>query len=231
MLITRHLCLSFVILFLSLSSKVWAVHDWSAKGWESVDQKEGIQVYRKSFADSDVKGVGGSVLLDVPVGKIIWVLMDHKHKDEWIDKFHSAHTIETLSSLESVQYAAFSMPLPISDRDFVYSYKFFYDADKNMVEVDTSSVKHAKAPSSDSVGVRGEILFGKYRLYPREGGQKTYVEVEYLADPKGYLPSWVVNIVQKSWPYKTLSKLRKQVAKDFVKEHTEILTALGVSGS
>ncbi len=228
MLVIKRFLVSLFLISLVFPSEIWAKHNWKKHGWEKVSKKEGINVYRKSFDNSDVKGVGGSVLLDVPVGKIIWVLMDHTHKDQWIDKFHSARTIETLSPLASIQYAAFSMPLTISDRDFVYSYKFTYDSKRKMIEVDTHSVKNNKEPSSKSVGVRGEILFGKYRLYPRSHGKKTYVEVEYLADPKGYLPTWVVNIVQKSWPYKTLSKLRNQVKKDFVKEHTEILRALGL---
>ena len=35
-------------------------------------------------------------------------------------------------------------------------------------------------------------------------------------DPKGALPSWVVNLVQKAWPMNTLKALRKQVKKPFV---------------
>ena len=223
----RLLLACFTVGFL-FSSSALARHEWKKEGWEKIDQKDGVKVYRKAFKDSDVKGVGGSALIDAPASKILWVLMDHGRKDQWVDKFHSARTIDTPSPLTSIQYAAFSMPLTISDRDFVYAYEFIYHQDKKMIEVDVKSVKHKKEPVSKSVGVRGEIIFGKYRLYPRKGGKKTYVEVEYLADPKGYLPSWVVNIVQKSWPYKTLTNLRAQVKKDFVGEQKDIMKALGL---
>jgi hypothetical protein len=79
------------------------------------------------------------------------------------------------------------------------------------------SVEHPKAPAKDSIGVRGVILHGRYVLQPK-GPNQTFVKAEYLADPKGILPTWVVNIVQKNWPYKTLAGLRKQVKKSFVQE-------------
>ncbi len=203
----------------ALSAKTF---DWRANKWEQIDDSEGIKVYRKSFKDSDVKGVAGAALIEASAAKIIWVLMDHDHKDQWVDKFYKAHTIDNPSLLTSIQYAAFDMPLFIADRDFVYRYQFSYDQELGAIVVDSKSVTHPSAPAGKSVGVRGEIVMGKYRLYPRDGGKSTYVEVEYLADPKGSLPVWLVNLVQKSWPLKTLRGLREQVKKPFVKDHSII---------
>ena len=169
-------------------------------------------------------------MINASPDKIIWVLMDHDHKDDWVDKFKDARTLENPSPTSSVQYAAFDMPFPVSDRDFVYAYDFSYDQAKNMILVSVKNAKHKGAPEKDTVGVRGEIIMGKYRLYPRKGGDKTFVEVEYLADPKGLLPTWVVDIVQKKWPYKTLKGLRNQVKKSFVKEH-ELIKKLNVPAS
>ena len=115
-------------------------------------------------------------------------------------------------------------------RDFVYQYIFKYKPDEKMILVDVSAAKHADAPPSKTVGVRGKIIMGKYRLYPKNAGKETYVEVEYLADPKGWLPTWVVNIVQKTWPLKTLKGLRKQVNKPFVKEHPIMKQGFKISG-
>lgn len=204
------------LLFLLGAPSLFANYDWAANAWEKVSESEGIDVYRKSFKDSNVKGVAGSALINASVDKIVWVLMDHEHKSQWVDKIQYSKTLAKPTPLTSIQYATFGMPFPVSDRDFVYSYKFSYDKTKNMILVDVVSVEHRSQPASSTIGVRGEITMGKFRLYPKNAGKKTYVEVEYLADPKGLLPSWVVNIVQKKWPYKTLSGLRKQVKKKFV---------------
>lgn len=213
---TVRLLLSSII-FTFLSNPAWARSDWAKDGWEMVSQKDEIKVFRKSFEGSSVKGVGGEAFVEAPISKILWVLMDHEHKNEWIDKFQKAYTIEELSPLVHIQYASFDMPFPVTDRDFVYRYEFSVDPEENAVVVDVKSERHPKAPEATSIGVRGEIINGRYILYP-EGPNRTFVKAEYLADPKGYLPAWVVNLVQKQWPYKTLAGLRLQVQKPFVKE-------------
>lgn len=188
---------------------------WTDKGWEFMEDKEGIKTFRKSYPDSPVKGVGGEAEIDAPIGKILWVLMDHEHKDQWIDKFKEARTLEETSPLKHIQIAAFDMPFPVSDREFVYTYDFSVDNNLNAVIVDVKSVDYAKAPAVKDGSVRGQIVDGRYILIPH--GDKTFVQAEYLADPKGTLPTWIVNMVQKKWPYKTLAALRLQVKKDFVK--------------
>lgn len=194
-----------------------SVREWQNMGWEKINEEEGIAVFRKSFPDSDVKGVGGECMIEASIGRILWVLMDNEHKGDWVDKFKSTKTLETPNDTSNIQYAAFSMPFPVTNRDFVYRYDFSVDTGMNAVIVDVKSVEHEKAPAADSIGVRGEILHGRYILIPK-GPNQTFVKAEYLADPKGILPTWVVNIVQKHWPYKTLKGLRNQTKKSFVKE-------------
>lgn len=189
---------------------------WKEKGWEFVDDKDGIKTYRKTSENSPVKGVGGEAEIDAPIGKILWVLMDHDHKSQWIDKFKGGRTVDEVSPLKHIQLASFHMPFPVSDREFVYTYDFSVNTELNAVVVEVKSVDSPKAPPVGKGDVRGEIVEGRYILKPM--GTKTFVQAEYLADPKGSIPSWLVNIVQKSWPYKTLDGLRRQAKKDFVKE-------------
>lgn len=211
---------------IGLGQQQQSPHDWQAHDWELLQTKDGIATYRKSFEDSAVKGVGGAALVDASPSKVIWVLMDHDHKDQWVDKFSEARTLESPSVLSSIQYAAFQMPLFVGNRDFVYRYDFRYDPKIKAIVVDVKSTKHANAPETKTVGVRGEIVMGTYRLYERDNGRKTFVEVEYLADPKGMLPTWVVNLVQKTWPHKTLEGLRRQVNEPFVKDHPIVTEGL-----
>ncbi|MBC7658998.1 MAG: hypothetical protein H7249_04755 [Chitinophagaceae bacterium] len=195
------------------------VREWTTKGWEFLDDKDGIKTFRKSYANSAVKGVGGEALVDASIGKILWVLMDHAHKNQWIDKFKEAETLDKTSPLNQLQFVAFDMPFPVTDREFVFIMHFHVDSALNAVVVDMSSVKDGKAPPVHEGNIRGEILEGRYTLYPR--GDKTFVQAEYLADPKGSLPVFLVNFVQKSWPMKTFETLRTQVKKDFVQSWPE----------
>jgi hypothetical protein len=147
-----------------LTSQVKAdIKEWTDKGWEFVDEKEGIKTFLKNYSNSPVKGVGGETEIDAPIGKILWVLMDHEHKNQWIDKFKEARTIDEVSPLVHVQYAAFDMPFPVSDREFVYSYDFRVDTQLNAVVVEVKSVESPKAPPVTEGDVRGEMLRALYR--------------------------------------------------------------------
>ena len=87
-----------IVICLSLTSGLQAKFDWKANGWDKVGEEEKITYYRKSFKNSNVKGVAGAALIKATPGKIIDVLMDHEHKSDWVDKFHSSRTLATRHS-------------------------------------------------------------------------------------------------------------------------------------
>jgi len=47
-----------------------------------------------------------------------------------------------------------------------------------------------------------------------------------IADPKGMIPKWMVNMFQKDWPLSTLRAIRLQVKKTDVFEHPSYKNAL-----
>lgn len=195
---------------------------WKAEGWDPMGNEDGIRTYSIEDPKSGLLGVGGEVLLPAGAAKVVDVLLDDKHKAQWLDKFDTARTLQTVSDREFVLYGSFNMPFPISDRDFVYRYKFSWDQAAGALVVDITEATHKEAPEEDTVGVRGRVRIGRYVLQPRDGGKRTFVQVKYLADPGGFLPGFLVNYVQKKWPRNTLDGLRKQVVKPFVKDHSII---------
>ena len=43
---------------------------------------------------------------------------------------------------------------------------------------------------------------------------QTKVAVEVQTDPKGALPSWLINMIQKDWPYNSITSLTKQAQRE-----------------
>lgn len=210
----RTLCRGLGTALVSGASASWAALvprlAW-ASDWEKIDDDDGIVVYRKDMPESSLHAFRGTALVDAPLEKVLWVLADNTHRTEWVDRLQKSVILEKKGPYEFIVYQHFSSPPVISDRDFVYRARAYSTADGTAV-LDIASVHHRGAPPS--VGVRGELKFSSYRLQRR--GDKTYVDVAIALDPKGSLPAWVVNLVQKSWPRKTLSGLRRQVKKPFV---------------
>lgn len=189
----------------------WSADALAASGWEQIDDAHGIKVYKKDVAGSKLHAFRGVGIVDAPMEKIIWVLRDNDHRTEWVDRLKKSIILEQKGEYEFVVYQHFGSPAVISDRDFVYRAKAFSRKDGTAV-LDIQSVTHPKAPPT--VGVRGELKYSSYVL--TRVGEKTLVDVSVSLDPKGALPGWIVNMVQKSWPMNTLKALREHVKKPFV---------------
>ena len=73
------------------------------------------------------------------------------------------------------------------------------------------SVEDQTKPVDDCC-VRAQAYGTYYRFEAIPGENKTKVEVEVHTNPKGMLPSWLVNMIQKNWPKKTLNGLIREAS-------------------
>lgn len=185
--------------------------------WEKIDDDAGIVVSRREVEGSPLVAFKGVAEVNASVEKILWVLVDNDHRKEWVDRLLVSSRLEELSPHEFIVYQVFDVPAVMSKRDFVYKGKAVLKPDTGQVVLDMHSVKHRQAPKT--VGVRAKLINSRYVLTPTGNGSKTRVEVEIHTDPKGWVPKWIVNLIQKSWPMKTLKAIRKQVDKPFVKDY------------
>jgi hypothetical protein len=75
--------------------------------------------------------------------------------------------------------------------------------------------------------VRGEILAGRFLAVSREAGRRTDLTAELQVDPKGLLPTWLVNVFQRNWPLTTFQKIRTQAGKPDIAMPAEFKDVLG----
>jgi hypothetical protein len=78
-----------------------------------------------------------------------------------------------------------------------------------------ASGKDKRGPKN--IGVRASVHYGTYVIIPL-GPNRCRVIVEARAEPNGIFPDWLTNHMQKTWPFKTLAGLKKQVKRSFVKK-------------
>lgn len=176
-----------------------------AGDWEFIKDDKGVKTYRREVKDSPLKQFKGVMLMNAPISKVAHVLIksDVETRLRWTSRLAKFMVFEE-SSHRLVYYTAFDMPFPISDRDYVIEGKLNIDKQNNRVVVDMQSTTHPDAP--ETPGVRALLTSSQYVFEPRPGG-KTLVTVDISTDPKGLLPSWLVNAIQAGWPTKTLSAL------------------------
>lgn len=193
-----------------------ALETWSEEAaaveWEKLGHDQGIEVFKKDLPDTPLHAFRGKGLVEAPIGKLIWVMGDNIHRTEWVDRLKKSVILEQEDAYSSIVYQQFATPALVAERDFVYRARASGRADGSAV-LRIASVVHPKAPPT--IGVRGELRDTSYTFVPK-GPNATLVDVTVVTDPKGALPKWVVNMIQKSWPMNTLTSLREHVQKPFV---------------
>lgn len=180
--------------------------------WEHVSREDGVEVYRKEAANSSLVAFKGVTVMEAPLERVLWILADNEHRTEWIDLCAESRVLEQVSPHEFVIYQRYALPWYLTDRDYVYRAQAVRDAD-GTVRLNLASCEHPKAP--ETVGIRAQLIESSYVLTPL-GPQRTRVAVEIHTDPKGMVPDWLVNLVQKSWPLKTLQGIRGQLRQPYV---------------
>ena len=186
-----------------------------ASEWEQVDEEGAFTAFVREVEGSSLKSFKGEGVIDAPVNQLLWVLVDNSHRTDWVDRLYETRELARISEPEFVVYNAYKLPAFISNRDYVFQGKAVTETD-GAITLNLWSVEHPDSP--ETIGVRANLNMSRYHLKPMKEG-KTFVTVEIHTDPKGLLPSWLVNMIQKSWPIKTLSGLANQVTKDFVKTY------------
>jgi START domain len=208
----------------------------SAPKWEMFDEEDGIRMYRRDVPGSSIVALRGEGFVEAPIARVASVLADRKRSVEWIDRLVKTKVLRQLSDTESINWNHIKTPTPLKDRDFVFKSMITTDPAQKKVLFSYYSVKDALAPETDDY-VRGSFKAGKFELTmatrTNKDGTKTrgtIVNAEVEVDPAGSVPTFIVNMVQKSWPHKTLTALRRQVAKPDIKDDPRVVERLTREG-
>lgn len=199
-----------------------------APTWQRVTEDSGIVVFKQEVPGSPVIAFKGVGVVEQPISQVIAVITDTARTTEWMDSTAHARVVRRISPLEQIVYTHIKTPPIMTDRDFVTSARGEFDPNYKRFTVHIHSVQDAGAPPTGYV--RGEIHHSSFVLTSIENGKKTLVVTEVHADPKGSVPTMIVNAFQKDWPVNTIKNLRKQAAKSDVHPSPELAAAIAKAG-
>jgi len=178
------------------------------KQWRQVTNDKGIQVYTIDIPNTDIVKAKAIAEIKVPLIRVRDELDDIANRHQWVPFLKQSKLIVMNSATKRIEYSLFAAPWPASNRDFVYSLELVKESSDQLV-FKMHSVKTHMMPENKK-HIRGEIFESIYTL-TKINENLTRVELSYHADPKGWLPSWIVNIIQRVLPYKILRNLRQRL--------------------
>lgn len=195
---------------------------WAQSEWVEIAREAGITVWRREIPGSPLVAFKGEGDVASSLAKVASCLRDSPRKGEWMDRLVEARVVREMGPGERIEYNRTAAPWPLRDRDFVFHAKADWDPALGRITIRMSSVEDDAAPR-DSRLVRGDLVSSTMVLTRLKDGAGTRVSLEVLADPKGNIPKWIVNLFQSHWPRKTLKGLRDQAAKPDVPEDPYVM--------
>lgn len=190
---------------------MWTVSAPSHAGtsWQDVGDINGVHVWKRDEPGSSVTSFRGEVVAPVHIGKLIAVMQDRDARKNWVDRYHSSQLLEKPNAMSEVYWIRFKLPAIISDRDYVLRADAAMDEANHVFTIEIKSINDPRKGPDDCC-TRAIINRASYKftaLKAVNGVPQTKIEVEVNTDPKGLLPTWLVNMIQKEWPSKTLNNL------------------------
>lgn len=180
--------------------------------WEVAYSKKGVKVYKAEKDEkSGIVPIKFETIIDSPPSRVLAVLADSTRKTEWIPHLKHAHTVKKFSEMEKYEYNIYNSPWPFDDRTFLIHLKSTLNEEKREIVTELKSIDLPEVPVKKD-HVRGTTYYGKVIIRNNQEG-KTYLEMMFLTDFKGNIPSWIVNLVQSSWPKKMVKNISRQLNK------------------
>ena len=212
----RGLVLTGVVVLLLVLLFPTAAFAGSGK-WEYLGTEDGVRVSRMAVDGSDVLAFRSEMVADIAIGQLIAVFVDPNERKHWVDRY-ADHKVLDRTERSERYWIKFGLPFPVSDRDYVLQSDIEVDDAKRVFITRIKSVEDRRAPVNDCC-VRATVHKTYYRFEPVPGSNKTRLIVEVHTDPKGLIPNWLVNRIQRDWPSTTLSGLVKRASRSGIKPH------------
>ena len=185
--------------------------------WKPVYEKDGIAVAKKVLPDSSLMPFRGEGIVDVHISKLVGVIKTAGLGPDWVDLQVESKELHRDSDEAAIIYNKYDLSWPVSDRDYLMQQRTTYDADNKVVTVTYESIEDPRWPPDDCC-VRA-VAVRTYWKFEYVSATQTKIEVEVYTDPKGALPAWLVNMIQRGWPYNSITGISARAKKTDVTAH------------
>jgi len=173
--------------------------------WAFVGEEDGIKTYRANIENSNLYAFQSMGVINASAESIMTVLRNVEQSSKWSPMLDEKITLVEESDLMAITYQHHSLPWPLSNRYLILQNTLWFSKKDRALIVIMHSVNRDYEKAK---GQRMHMGFGHILLRP-VSKDKSYMEIKIHLDPRGSLPDWLVNIIQKQWPYNFLKAVEK----------------------
>jgi START domain len=175
--------------------------------WELAKEEDGIKVYTREVDGWDVEEFKVIAVFDVKRYLIYNVLIDVANYASWYPDLVEAVVCKRISETEFYSYSKLDLPWPTDDRIGESHMKVTHNKENKTTIIEMNTVTHC---NPDAEGYT-RMTKGKGFWKLTSKGEGTVVHFQFLSDPGGSIPSWVINMFIVDNPFNTIKALKSKV--------------------
>lgn len=172
--------------------------------------RDRIQVWTMRVPGEPLRGFRAVTTVRSSLGALVALLMDTDAAPQWVYRTDHMELLASDAHAGTFRVHARMDFWPLHDRDVVVAGRVAQDPVSRTVTVVSRSASREGPPPAPGI-LRMKAFEGRWELRPVGSGE-VEVTMSGHADPGGYLPAFLVNLVVEEAPYRTLKGLRRMVA-------------------
>ena len=179
-----------------------------------------VDVQRQDIPESPLFAFRGEAEIDLPLGVMAAVLLNDAIGPEWVALMNLSEEVRRTGEYAKIVRQGYDLDWPVQDRDYVLLEEADFDHENKVFTLNFRSVEDPDVPVYDDY-IRAEAITTYWRLSQIPARDLVRVEVEVFTDPRGTLPPWLVNFIQRTWPRDTIAGLYRRSMQGDIPAHPE----------
>lgn len=201
----------YILLITVIDSSAFAGENSTApdsSDWKLRKDRNGIRVWTRDHKGKGILEYLSTITIETSLEKLVDIIQNVDNYPEWTENCETATIYKVLSDSSRIEYMTTKVPWPLEDRDVAMEFVVVKHTE-TYFQANLTSVPEA-VPLSDDY-LRIEISQGSW-IFKKIDDKRVEVIHQFLSDPGGSIPMFIVNMFIVSGPYKTLDNLKELCA-------------------
>jgi len=199
---------SFIIFAFLLSSAF--LHAKQDEDWTLRKEKNGIQVYTKKRAESNLYMYKVKTQINASVEKVYDQVIDFRENLKYMELVDSLKFLNHREDISYINYMRFDMPWPVTNREMVMEMDVHHHTDS--IRLVSNDLPGYVEQNKNYIQV--EDFSEEWIMKFNESQKTTYITIKGWVNPGGDIPAWIVNLFSVRTPFRFISGILSEVKQD-----------------
>lgn len=175
--------------------------------WKLSLEKDNIIVFTRDVESSNFNEFLAEAIMTGTIEDFKRIITDIENYADWVPDCKSTKIIESPNLNNITYHIKLKVPFPFANRDMVQ--QITLKESKDVLEVLIQN--HPNKVKIEKKYVRMQKAYGKWTIKAVSENEIS-IKFQYLADPGGGIPAWLVNSFIVKSPHKSLKNIRELMA-------------------